>query len=79
MSELFERIKTRRASGDNILEGIPDKIPSTGMEGRGGVSQDLGWGITRLGTVVWKGPIYDFAVVLRVSPLVSEPCAHCFS
>ena len=23
--------------------------------------------------------VYGFAVVLRVSPLVSGPCAHCFS
>ena len=45
MSELFERMKTRRASGDTKFKGNP----STGMEGRGGgMSQDLGWGITRL-------------------------------
>ena len=39
-SELFERIKTRRASGDKIFEGIPELV----WRGRGGMSQDLGVG-----------------------------------
>ena len=45
MSELFERMKTRRASGDTKFEGIP--VPAW-RGGVGGVSQDLGWGIIRL-------------------------------